>query len=126
MSFRWLALSVCPFFQKGGWSALLIAISDGCCGSRFFEVGLRFSVSFLGVSACEISDGVQNKLIKVLPGFEIALQIDENEGRKRVCVVVWVRLRKGGSCRLGPACGLHYKSAEVGSKKGPRGRLGWP
>ena len=88
LSVRWLVLSVCPFFRKGGWGALLIAISDGCCGSRFFEVGLRFSVPFLEVSARDISDGVQNKLTKVLPGFEIALQIDENGGRKGVCVVV--------------------------------------
>ena len=88
LSVRWLVLSVCPFFQKGGWSALLIAISDDCWGSRFFEVGLRFSVPFLEVSARDISDGVQNKLTKVLPGFEIALQIDENGGRKGVCVVV--------------------------------------
>ena len=43
---------------------------------------------FLQVSARDISDGVQNKLTKVLPGFEIALQIDENGGRKGVCVVV--------------------------------------
>ena len=85
LSIRWWVLSVCPFFQKEGWSALLIAISDDCWGSRFFEVGLRFSVPF---PTRDISDGVQNKLTKVPPRFEIALQIDENGGRKGVCVVV--------------------------------------
>ena len=88
LSIRWLVLSVCPFFQKGRWGALLIPVSDDCWGSRFFEVGLRFSVPCLEVSARDISDGVQNKLTKALPGFEIALQIDENAGRKGVCVVV--------------------------------------
>ena len=96
VSVRGLVLSVCPLFQKGGWGALLIAISVGCWGSRFFEVGLRFSVPCLEVSARDISDGVQNKLTKVLPGFEIALQIDERGGRKGVCVVVWVRFAKRG------------------------------
>ena len=63
VSVRGLALSVCQsvrFSKKEGGLHLLIEFPDDCWGSRFFEVGLRFSVSFLRVSARDISDGVEN------------------------------------------------------------------
>ena len=47
VSVRGLTLSVCQsvrFSKKEGGLHLLIEFPDDCWGSRFFEVGLRFSV----------------------------------------------------------------------------------